>query len=115
MTYSWDPGYLAVGNKERYQTIVALPLTSQEPPETKEERVGPSSYRYVSQAPQFEGQVTVVLPPQTNSPTLMVVVNVGGELVWKQVLFGTTQNQTESAPYDSREKQRKPSGRRRAR
>ena len=115
MTYSWDAGYLTVGNKERYQTIVAMPLTAQSPPATKEERVGPSSYRYISQAPQFEGQVTVVLPPQTNSPSMMVVVNIGGELKWKQVLFGQTQNKTFSAPYDARRDQRKPSGRRRQR
>lgn len=115
MTYSWDPGYIAAPNKERYQTSAAFPLTSQQPPATKEVRVGPSSYQYISQAPRFEGQVAVVLPPQTNTPTLMVVCNINGTLAWKQALFGRTRNGNLSGAYDSQEKQRRPTGRKRNR
>ena len=110
---NWDPGYIATGNNERYRLTASLPLTPIEPPAAKEIRVGPSGYKYVSQAPQYVGQIVVVLPPQTNTPTMMCVVSLNGELVWKQVLFGTFRDAKNSRDYDAQFGNKKVSGRRR--
>ena len=113
MTYSWDPGYIASANKERYFTFSSVPLTQQKPPATRVDRLGPSSYRYVSQAPAYEGQLAVFLPTQSTSPTMMCVVKIDNRLVWKQVLTGTVQSLNLNGPYDPYRDLRKPSGRRR--
>ena len=75
-------------------------MTPLAPPATKKIRVGPSGYEYESQAPAFEGQMVIVLPPQSIVPNFMVVVRIGSTLVWKQVLMGSIQSRNQDGEYD---------------